>query len=170
MLALSFIVVIVPIIFAFNDYSWNVTDLITPSYSPPKIDFRMEAAGVRVEGKQLHANFRLANFGEVEVVVEGLNATAYGPNGEALAPAMLDEAVVSAPGSTENFTLKVSLSDAAIKRIASYLKERGSVSIGVKGEASIRVFSSHVKAPITAAFEISAVDVAGLVGEDIGVG
>jgi hypothetical protein len=34
-------------------------------------------------------------------VLEGLNAEVYGPDGKALAPASLDKAVVSIPGSTQ---------------------------------------------------------------------
>lgn len=159
MLLLSAVAAVAPIIYALNMYSWDFQALFTPSYFPPKIDFRMEVASVRAEGNQLYATFKLTNLGEVEVEVEGLNATAYGPDGEALAPATLDKAVVSAPNSTENLVLKVSLDNTAINRLKSYFVERSHVNMEVRGEASMRVFGSRATVPITASFEINAADI-----------
>ena len=157
---LSLAVVAAPLIYALNKYEWNIQALFTPSYSPPKVEFHMEPSNVKFEGEQLCATLKLTNLGEVKVVFEGLNATAYGPDGKALAPATLDRAVALPPNSTENLTLKVSLDEAALNKLTSYLKEgRESVNIEVRGEALIRVFGSKAAAPISASFEISLEDI-----------
>jgi LEA14-like dessication related protein len=159
MLLLSTAVVSAPVIYALNEYEWNIQALVTPSYSPPKVDFRMEPLGVKSEGGQLYATFKVANLGEVEVVFESLNAAMYGPDGEALAPATLDKPVVLLPNSTEAFTLKVSLDEVALNRLIHYFEGRDSINVEVEGEASIRVFGSKVTVPISVSFEVGLADV-----------
>jgi hypothetical protein len=90
--------------------------MVTPLYSPPKIDFRLESSGLRFDGKYLYTEFKLTNLGEVKVVFEGFNVEACGPDGKALAPAALDKPVTSQPGSTEILTLKVEVGEAALSR------------------------------------------------------
>jgi len=156
---LSLAVVFAPIIYALNLYEWNVQALVMPSYSPPKLDFRLEPLGVKFEGGELHAALKLSNLGEVEVVFEGLDATAYGPDGKALAPAALGKTVTLSQNTTETLDLKISVDEAALNKLISYLEERGSVNVEVKGEASIRVFGSKVTAPISASFKVSSADI-----------
>jgi hypothetical protein len=50
--------------------------MVTPLYSPPKIDFRLELSGLRFDGRYLYEEFKLTNLGEVKVVFEGYNAEA----------------------------------------------------------------------------------------------
>jgi len=83
MLLLSASAVLVPIVYGLAIYGWELQ------------------TGIRFERGQLFAEFKLTNLGEVKVVLEGLNAEVYGPDGKALAPASLDKAVVSIPGSTQ---------------------------------------------------------------------
>jgi LEA14-like dessication related protein len=159
-LLLSIAVVFAPIVYALNKYEWNIQALVTPSYSPPKVDFHMEPSRVKFESGQLFAAFKLTNLGEVEVMFEGLNATVYGPDGVALAPATLDKAVPLPPNSTETLTMKVNVDEAALNRLMSYFIEgRDHINVEVEGEASIRVFGSKVTAPISASFEVSLADI-----------
>jgi LEA14-like dessication related protein len=158
-LLLSASLVLVPIIYALNEYNWDVQALITPSYTPPKVDFRMEPSGVKLEGGQLRATFKLINLGEVEVIFESLNAAAYGPDGQALASATLDKGVVSHPNSTEVLILNVD--KAALNKLMPYFKDRDRIKIEVKGEALVRVFGSKVIVPISLPFEISLTDIKG---------
>ena len=156
---LSLVMIVAPIIYALNLYGWNIQALVTPSYSPPKVDFRLEPLGVKFEGGVLDAALKLSNLGEVEVVFEGLDATAYGPDGKALAPAALGKTVTLSQNTTETLDLKISVDEAALNKLISYLEERGSVNVEVKGEASIRVFGSKVTAPISASFKVSSADI-----------
>jgi hypothetical protein len=50
--------------------------MVTPLYSPPKIDFRLELSGLRFDGRYLYEEFKLTNLGEVKVVFEWYNAEA----------------------------------------------------------------------------------------------
>jgi LEA14-like dessication related protein len=159
MLLISTAAAAAPIFYALNEYGGNIQALVMPSYIPPKIDFRMEPSGVRFEGRQLLASFRLTNLGEVRLVFEGLNGTAYGPDGKALASASLDRAVSLPPNSTEVLMLKISLDGEALKRLVRYFEGRESIKVEVRGEASMLVFGSKVKAPISASFEIGLADV-----------
>jgi LEA14-like dessication related protein len=158
MLLLSAFAVLVPIVYGLAVYGWNIQAMVMPLYSPPKIDFRLEPSGLRFDRGQLRAEFKLTNLGEVKVVLEGLNAEVYGPDGKALAPASLDKAVVSLPGSTQ--TLKIEVNEAALSRIASYfMGGRDRVNIEVKGEAILRVFGSRVTTPFSSSFEVSLTDI-----------
>jgi hypothetical protein len=112
MLLLSASAVLVPIVYGLAIYGWNVQAMVVPLYTPPKIDSRLEPSGIIFERGQLLAEFKLTNLGEVKVVLEGLNAEFYGPDGKALAPASLDKVVVSIPGSTQTLTLKVEVNEA----------------------------------------------------------
>lgn len=156
---LSLTVAVAPVIYALNEYKWDIQALFTPSYSPPKVDFHMEPSGVKFEGGQLCAAFKLTNLGEVEVVFESINATAYGPDGQALAPATLGKAVALPPNSTETLTFKVSLDEVTLNRLLSYFEGRDRINVKVEGNASIRVFGSKVAAPISTSFEISLADI-----------
>jgi hypothetical protein len=156
---LSLAVVITPIVYALNLYGWDIQALVAPSYSPPRVDFRLEPLGVKFENGVLDAALKLSNLGEVEVVFEGLNATAYGPDGKALAPAALGKTVVLPQNSTETLNLKISLDEAALNRLISYLEGRVSVRVEVKGEASMRVFGSKVVAPLSASFKVGSADI-----------
>ena len=159
MLLISTVAAAAPIFYALNLYEWNIQALFMPSYIPPKIDFRMEPSGVRFEGRQLLASFRLTNLGEVRLVFEGLNGTAYGPDGKDLASASLDKAVSLPPNSTEILTLRMKVDGEALKRLIRYFEGRESINVEVRGEASMLVFGSKVKAPISASFEIGLADV-----------
>jgi LEA14-like dessication related protein len=134
--------------------------MVVPLYTPPKIDSRLEPSGIRFERGQLLAEFKLTNLGEVKVMFEGLNAEVYGPDGKALAPASLDKAVVSIPGSTQTLTLKVEVNEATLSKIASYFMEgRDRINIEVRGNAILRVFGSRVIAPVSSSFELKLKDI-----------
>jgi LEA14-like dessication related protein len=156
---LSLIVVVAPIIYAMDNYGWNIQALVMPSYSPPKIDFHMEFSSIRFENRQLFAVFRLSNLGEVKIIFEALNATVYGPDGKALAQAMLDKPVISQPNSTEPLILKASFDEAAFKNLLSYFEDRDHVSVEIRGMVSTRIFGSKVTAPISTSFEVSLADI-----------
>jgi LEA14-like dessication related protein len=160
MLLLSASTVLVPIVYGLAVYGWNIQAMLVPLYNPPKIDFRLEPSGIRFERGQLLAEFKLTNLGEVKVMFEGSNAEVYGPDGKALAPASLDKAVVSLPGSTQTLTLKVEINEATLSKIASYLMEgRDRINIEVRGNAILRVFGSKVTTPISSSFELSLKDI-----------
>ena len=159
LLLLSLVVVVAPILYALNLYEWNIQALVAPSYSPPKVDFRLEPVGVKFEGGELVAAFKLTNLGEVKVVFEDLDAIAYGPDGKALAPAVLGKTVTLPQNSVETLDLKISVDDAALNKLVSYLEGQKSVNIEVRGEASIRVFGSEVTAPISVSFKIGSADI-----------
>jgi LEA14-like dessication related protein len=159
MLFLSASAVLVPIVHGLAVYGWNIQAMVMPLYSPPKIDFRLEPSGLRFDRGQLRVEFKLTNLGEVKVVLEGLNAEVYGPDGKALVPASLDKAVVSLPGPTQTLTLKIEVNEAVLSRITSYFMEgRDRVNIEIKGKAILRVFGSRVIAPISSSFEVSLTD------------
>jgi LEA14-like dessication related protein len=160
MLLLSASAVLVPIVYGLAIYGWNLQAMVVPLYTPPKIDSRLEPSGIRFERGQLFAGFKLTNLGEVKVVLEGLNAEVYGPDGKALAPASLDKAVVSLPGSAQTLTLKVEVNEATLSEIASYFMEgRDRINIEVRGNAVLRVFGSRVTAPVSSSFELKLKDI-----------
>ncbi|MBO3754890.1 MAG: hypothetical protein FGF53_08475 [Candidatus Brockarchaeota archaeon] len=162
LLLLSIGVVLAPIVLALDQYDWDLASLITPSYSPPKVDFRMGVVGVRVEDGELYVVLRLTNLGEVQLKLESLNATAYGPDGGVLAPVMLTQAVVSVPNSTEDVILKFNLVEDTVGRLLSYFRDRDRVSVEVSGDMSIEVFGSIVTAPLKISFQLSLEDVKAL--------
>jgi LEA14-like dessication related protein len=157
---LSASTVLVPIVYGLAIYGWNVQAMVVPLYTPPKIDFRLEPSGIIFERGQFFAEFKFTNLGEVKVVLEGLNAEVYGPDGKALAPASLDKAVVSLPGSAQTLTLKVEVNEATLSRIMSYFMEgRDRINIEVRGNAVLRVFGSRVTAPVSSSFELNLKDI-----------
>lgn len=132
--------------------------MIIPIYSPPKVDFSMMFTGVRVDGRILYSTFSLSNVGEVDVTLESLNATAYAPGGEAVASATLLQAVKVKAGSSENFTLKFTLDEAAVKALAPYLIEDNRVNLKVEGTVVVGVLGSKATAPFQASFPLNKTD------------
>jgi LEA14-like dessication related protein len=154
-LLLSASTLLLPVVYGLSVYGWNVWAAVTPIYSPPRIDFRLEPSGLKLERGRLYAEFKITNMGEVGVVFEGLSAELYGPDGRALAPAKLDRAVASLPGSTETLTIRLELDEAVLNRLASYAAQgMDRIKVEVRGEARIRVFGSRVTAPLSASYEL----------------
>jgi len=154
MLALSAVVVLVPILQGLSQYSWNVSQLVTPSYSPPKVDFSMRFVDVKFEGGDLYATFELKNLGEVRMKLEGLNATAYGPDRSAIAPAALVRGVSLEPGAADAVLIRLSINEDAFKALASYIIEAGRVDLEVKGTVVVEIFGSRATMPITTSFSV----------------
>jgi len=126
---------------------------------PPKIDFRLEPSGLKLERGRLYAELKVANMGEVRVVFEGLNAELYGPDGRALASAKLERAVALPAGSTEALTLRLEADEAALKGLTSYaLRGLDRINVEVRGEAVLRVFGSRVVAPLSVSYELGLED------------
>jgi hypothetical protein len=49
MLLLSASAVLVPVVHGLAVYGWNIRAMVIPTYSPPKIDFRIEPSGLRFD-------------------------------------------------------------------------------------------------------------------------
>jgi hypothetical protein len=159
-LLFSSLATMLPIVYGLAAHGWDVRSMLAPSYTPPKVDFRLEFSGFRLDRRGLYADFKVTNSGEVKAVFEGFNASAFGPDGKTLAPAVLDKPIISLPGQTETMILKVEVDEAALSRFASYFMEgRDRIRVEVRGEAIIRVFGSKVTAPISSSFEISLADI-----------
>jgi len=158
-LLLSVAASLAPIIYALNKYEWDIQAMVMPSYSPPKVDFRIDYSGVKFEGRQLHVAFKLVNLGEVDVTFKNVNATAYTPDGEVLAPVILDKPVTSYPNSTEALILKININEAALNKLLQYFEKQDRINVGIRGEASISVFGTKARVPVSAVFEISLTDI-----------
>jgi hypothetical protein len=159
-LLLSSLAAILPIVYGLAAHGWDVRSMLAPSYTPPKVDFRLEFSGFKLDKGGLYMDFKVTNLGEVKVMFEGFNASAFGPDGKVLAPAVLDKPIISLPGSTENMILKIEVDEVALSRFASYLMEgRDRIRVEVRGEAIVRVFGSKVTAPLSTSFEIGLADV-----------
>lgn len=159
MLLLSVAASFAPVIYALNKYEWNIQAMVMPSYSPPKVDFRLEHSGVKFEGGQLYVAFKLVNLGEVDVTFENVNAAAYAPDEEALAPVILDKPVTSHSNSAEALILKISINEASLNKLLQYFEKQDRINVGIRGEASISVFGTKARVPVSAVFEISLTDI-----------
>jgi len=135
LITLLSIAAFLPLLYGLNSYNWDLKALLTPSYTPPKVDFRMEPEGLRFEQGKLILSIKLTNLGEIEAKIEGLNVTLYS-NGIAVATGSLEKPVLSRPNSTEE--LKISIT--SFHGIPS--------KIEAKGETFIRVLGSLVRVPV----------------------
>jgi LEA14-like dessication related protein len=134
--------------------------MIAPTYNPPKIDFRLEPSGLKLERGRLYAELKVTNMGEVKAVFEGLDAEFYGPDGRALASAKLERTVALPAGSTETLTLRLEADEAALKGLASYaLRGLDRIKVEVRGEARLHVLGSRVVAPLSISYELGLEDV-----------
>ena len=158
MLILSLGVTVGPIMFAFEQSEWNVSALFTPVYSPPKIDFSINVEDVRIENGDLHVTCELKNQGEIKMVWDSVNASAYGPDGEKMAPVNLTEPVVSVPQFKKTFVMNVNLDNSVLSRLSSYFINESRVHVEIRGEADMRVLGSTVTAPVQFSFFINAED------------
>ncbi len=154
MTILSVVVVVAPLIQALSQYGWNIFPLITPSYSPPRVDFSTRFMGVRADGRILYIILGVENRGEVGVMIEDLNATAY-VGGVAVAPITLANRVSLGPGEVKTVTLKLVLSDKVISTLIPYLIKSDSVDIGVRGTLFVHVLGSRASVPFTSSFSIT---------------
>lgn len=90
--------------------------------------------------------------------MEDLNASAYGPDGVAIAPVKLAQGVSLPPGAKGALILKLSLDDAVLKMLASHLMGKDQMDVQIRGEVVMRVLGSRVTAPIRMSFPISRAD------------
>jgi len=158
-LLLSASALLSPIVYGLSIHGWNLWAMIAPTYNPPKIDFRLEPSGLKLERGRLYLELKVTNAGEVKVVFEGLNAELYSPDGRALASAKLERAVALLPGSTEALALRLEVGEAALKGLASYaFRGLDRIKVEVRGEAALRVFGSRVVAPLSLSYELGLED------------
>lgn len=158
MLTLSIGTVIGPLVYALTQYELDISTLFTPEYSPPKVDFTINTKGVKVKNGELQATCELKNQGEVKVALYTVNASVYGPDQKKIAPVNLLKPVLSAPQSTENFTLTITLNNSILSKFYPYFKEQNEIEAQIKGEANIKVFGSNVTAPLQVSINLKAED------------
>jgi hypothetical protein len=158
-LLLSASTLLLPIVYGLSVHGWNLWAMVAPTYNPPKIEFRLEPSGLKLERGRLYAELKVTNMGEVRAVFEGLDAELYGPDGRALASAKLERTVALLPGSTEVLALRLEVGETALKGLASYaLRGLQRIKVEVRGEARLQVLGSMVLAPLSVSYELGLED------------
>ena len=151
-----------PIIFVLNQYNWNISPLLQPEYSPPKMGFNVNAGEVKAEADKLIIICELENYGEIKAELYEVQATAYTLNHEALAQVYLESPVVLQPNSRENATLTMPLNDSVNQKMLSLFQEANETTIKVTGQAGLKVMGSKVTAPFEVSFQLKMEDLTGL--------
>lgn len=146
--SLMLLMVFGPLVFALNLYEWNVSALFTPQYTPPRIDFNVDFKGIRFVNRNLTLLCQLQNTGEVKVELVGMEAYAYAPDMEPIAPVKLEKSVVSNPNSTQNFNIIITFDDYALQKLSQYFQTQGEAPVKISGEIYLRIFGSSITAPI----------------------
>lgn len=160
MTALSIVAFLVPVIYGLNQNGWSMQASFMPRYVPPRVGLEIGQPKVRFEGGSLVLGFQATNTGEVKLHILSIDATAYGPDGAELGRSRLAQAVMLAQGESKTMTLNLNLDGQAIQRLISYFRQGlQQVTLSLKGEARVRVFSSTVTAPFTTSFTVSPADI-----------
>jgi hypothetical protein len=71
-LLLSSLAAILPIVYGLAAHGWDVRGMLTPSYTPPKVDFRLEFSGFRLDKRGLYADSRSQTWGRLRRCLKGL--------------------------------------------------------------------------------------------------
>lgn len=137
-----------PLFSALNRYRWDISALLTPQYTPPKIGFNLDFKGMVFTDHNLMLLCQLQNLGEVEVELVGMKASAYTPDMQPLAPANLEDAVVLNPNSTQVFNISLTFDDYALQKLSQYLQAQGELPLRISGEIYMRILGSSVTAPV----------------------
>ncbi len=91
----------------------------------------------------------------------GVNATAFGLNGEVLGRVVLTHSLVIDPGSLGVLRLRLELDHKAIGALATHLMRSEAMQVYVKGSITVNVLGSEATAPLTLSFPLSRKDLAG---------
>ena len=137
------IVFISPYLYGYHQYGES---LFTPTYTPPRIDFKSNITGYRLEDSRLYVIIELDNMGEVNITVSTLNASIYSPDGDYITDLKLDKPVEIDAGKKENITFYTQLTSDTMVKLSKVLKAGGQLSI--KGILGIDVYSSKVEYPL----------------------
>jgi LEA14-like dessication related protein len=137
-----------PLLYGYIQYDYNLERYVSPSYEPPIINFATNIVDYRVgEGKFLTV-LEVANYGEISVFIEYLNASMYTQDGEYITDMHLLSSVEIGSGDRRNVTLYIDLDDDALERIVRYYLEGMKTSFKIVGRLGIYVFSSSVEFPL----------------------
>jgi hypothetical protein len=144
-----------PIVYAFEQASWDFSKLFTPVYSPPNVNFLINVKNVTAANDQLQTACELRNIGEVKIALNDVNANLFGPDEENLTSVNLIEPVISNPQSNTTFILRMALTNSVRIKLAVYLLDHDSIPLKTKGEAHISVLGSTVNAPFEVSFSVT---------------
>ncbi|MGB9740249.1 MAG: hypothetical protein ACPLW5_00620 [Candidatus Bathyarchaeales archaeon] len=162
---MSLILIVGSIIFALTQNNWNISPLLQPEYSSPKIGFNVGAEEVKAEADKLTIICELENNGEIGIELYEVQAIAYTLNQEALTQVYLESPVSSQPSSKENVALTMPLNDSINQKILLHLQKANETTIRITGQTVLMVMGSKVTAPFEVSFQLKIGDLTGLTGD-----
>ncbi len=137
-----------PIIYGLSVYDWDIKSAMTPVYQPPKIDFRTNIKDYKFEGSRLYIILNLKNLGEINISIEGLDSSLYGFNGRNISKIILVKPILVKAGGDAEMSLYLTLDNATILKILTYVLETRKTSFILKGNVKIKVYASQVIFPL----------------------
>ncbi len=159
---LSIFIAIAPIVYALYSHNWNMSSLITPNYSPPKINFSLGSGSVRVQDGSLYIVFELRNTGELAIDIEGIEGKLSQPDGSKISDVRLVNPVRSEPDSVKDITLCVELDRETLWKTLPRLRGNEDIVLKIEGVSTLRVLGTKATAPFTVPITLRRSDLLGL--------
>jgi len=146
---LSLIAFIAPIAYGLNEHGWNISSLITPHYTPPKIGIALKPSPPKISGKAILLRFQANNTGEIGIRILSFNGTACISGGERLGSLSLDREILLPPGTSEDLTLILKPSGRVLGNLISRLRQERYVEIEICGKMYVKLLGIIVEFPVS---------------------
>ncbi|MCS7143307.1 MAG: hypothetical protein NZ920_05950 [Aigarchaeota archaeon] len=154
-LAISVLVGLTPIVVAFHQHSWNLQSLITPIYSPPRVDYSIEIKEAVISERErvVQLTFELSNLGDVGFSVRELRGKAV-LAGEITTPIELTQAIDLPPATRGTMTIKLPLDESAVLKLVPFIMTKERITVEITSSLNVHVLSSMVTVPFRTSLTI----------------
>lgn len=146
---LSTLIAISPILYAFSSYNWDVETLITPVYTPPKVNFDVKLRDVSIQGLELHMLFDVKNTGEINVRIDRIQATIYDEAGDEVGSGELATPISIASGETGVLDVVLRIDEKALPKLLRRDPLQPTIRLKVEGVTEAIVLGVKASIPIS---------------------
>ena len=151
---LLFAAFIAPIIYGLDEHGWNISSLVIPRYTPPKIGITLQPKSPKISDKAIFLRFQASNTGEIEISILSFNGTVRVSGGGQLGSLNLVQEILLPPGASKDLTLTLKPSDQVLADLISRLMQEKHVEITVDGKMYVKLLGIIVEIPVSRSFEI----------------
>ncbi len=146
---LTTLLVISPIIYGLYIYDWDIEALTTPTYEPPKIDFKLTLNDYSLQNKTLYIKGLITNSGEIDVEILELKGYLTDLEGQKYGNISLEEDIYLKAQEQKEFIIKIEFESESIARLVKTVIESDNSIFKIEGRFTLTVLSSKVIAPFT---------------------
>ncbi len=143
-----------PLLYGLQSHNWDVVSLVTPKYTPPRIDFDVKYADINVNNEAVTIALLIENKGEVAVILQDVNAALYGPDGAEVGRLQIKNPLRIRPGERGQLNMSLSTTLLALKLVPYFTTSR-EITLSARGAISVKILGTEALVPLAMELKLS---------------